>query len=551
MDNLRNTSKKRRLVFGLLILDLLFAVYIVRGFLIFKSPGFIAGTTSSELLFSTIHLSGTKEFITVTRLIPAAVLRGTTTLHLTYHTHGLCLLSGPASEIAFHSKNGQKYSVSLSDYGQSCYDGVQSVDIPLNDFAGLTSTTLVKDFSVSVWEPTSFTLDVTSALVYDAGAFSLKIQPSSRPHGKPRSKPTATPTSSPPQPTATPSPTATPIPSPTPDLVTPTPSATVSASIVPTATPIPTPTPTPQIIPKRTWNIQSVSSMKVTKDVICSPRSLDFIQRWVDQAVRLGVNYISIETPYDNPSCGDSVTYTQTWIEVIRSRNLHVWHRHMPLAFEGIYNVPKNNQSTYVTLISDYIRNHPTFFNADDIFTPIPEPQNGGISGITYCPQSICQFPNAAAFNQWLRDAIDQSKQAFSAIGLPNMQIGYYGFDGFVAWGDNNPDWNGIIEDATIAKMGNITIDHYPEAVGDTMDNDLNELQAKYPSTPIIIGEWGTITPDNLEQQVLNSMQAAKRPNVVGFNYWHLGMGGNEALINDDFSQRIQYDEVQSFFIIP
>jgi hypothetical protein len=99
--------------------------------------------------------------------------------------------------------------------------------------------------------------------------------------------------------------------------------------------------------------------------------------------------------------------------------------------------------------------------------------------------------------------------------------------------------------------MGNITIDHYPEAVGDTMDNDLNELQAKYPSTPIIIGEWGTITPDNLEQQVLNSMQAAKRPNVVGFNYWHLGMGGNEALINDDFSQRIQYDEVQSFFIIP
>jgi hypothetical protein len=128
------------------------------------------------------------------------------------------------------------------------------------------------------------------------------------------------------------------------------------------------------------------------------------------------------------------------------------------------------------------------------------------------------------------------------------MKIGYFGFDGFIAWGSNNPDWNGIIEETTIQKMGHIAIDHYPELIGQTMEQGLNELQAKYPNVPIILSEWGSVGSTNLEQQVLSSMGAAKRPGVVGFNYWHMGMGGNEALINGDFSNRPQFDEVQSFF---
>lgn len=128
------------------------------------------------------------------------------------------------------------------------------------------------------------------------------------------------------------------------------------------------------------------------------------------------------------------------------------------------------------------------------------------------------------------------------------MKIGYFGFDGFIAWGDNNPQWSGILEKATVAKMGNITIDHYPEVVGETMDYGLNQLQKKYPGVPIVIGEWGTITPDNPVQQVMNSMGAAKRKNVVGFNYWQMGMDGNEALINEDFSHRPTFAAVQSFY---
>jgi hypothetical protein len=289
--------------------------------------------------------------------------------------------------------------------------------------------------------------------------------------------------------------------------------------------------------------------MKETKDRLCGQRDAAFIKRWVDSAADLGVNYISIETPYDSPSCGDTIVYTKRWIDAIRGRGLKVWHRHMPLAFEGIYETRKDPNVDYTKLISDYIKAHPDFFAEGDIFTPIPEPQNGGIRGVNYCSFGICVFSGASHFNSWIRTVMDESESAFTSVGLGGkMKIGYFGFDGYIAWGDNNPDWNGILEDETVEKMGNITIDHYPEIVGGTMETDLSELEARYPNIPIIIGEWGTITGSNFEQQVKTSMQASRRPSVVGFNYWHMGVGGNEELIREDFSLRSQYDEVRGFF---
>ena len=354
------------------------------------------------------------------------------------------------------------------------------------------------------------------------------------------------------RPTAFPTASATPKPTPIPTAILtliptliPTLNLTPTLSIAPPITLTVTPTPSPN---SGSWPIQSVSSMKETKDRICGQRDQAFIDRWVGKAKELGANYVAVETPYDNPNCGSSVDYTWRWINAIRSQGLGVWHRHMPLAFEGIYDTPKQ-KSDYLSLIGDYIRNNREMFKEGDIFTPIPEPQNGGIAGVTYCAHGICVFDNREHFNRWLREAIDVSENAFSQIGLSGkVKIGYFGFDGFVAWGSNNPDWSGILEDATIQKMGNLTIDHYPELIGQTMEQGLNEVMAKYPGLPIVIGEWGSAGNTDIEEQVRSSMSAAKRPGVVGFNYWHLGLGGNEALINEEFSNRPQFDDVQSFF---
>jgi hypothetical protein len=465
-------------------------------------------------------------------LIDPNALKGNTNLRITYNLKGICLLDGDASAIIFDqliNKTWWQY-ISLSKYGKNCLNGEQTVDIPLFNFKDLDITQQVGTFHVRIWHSKPYSIDITSASLYS-------------------NAPTPTPTPNP-SPSTTLTPTQTPSPTPRPTL---SPTPTFSPTPTPKLTPSPTPTPKPIITTSTTqaasWSIQSVSSMKETKDRVCGQRSSEFIQKWVDKAVELGANYVSIETPYDSPACGNSVAYTNLWVNVIRSRGLKIWHRHMPLAFEGIYDTVKNPSIDYLTIISNYIKANPSFFQEGDIFTPIPEPQNGGIAGVNYCSYGICIFKNAKDFNAWLRNAIDVSESAFAQIGLGNkIKIGYYGFDGYIAWGDNNPDWDGILEDQTVLKMGNITIDHYPEIVGDTMQNDLNELQSRYPNIPIVIGEWGTITDGNTENQVIQSMGAARRSSVVGFNYWHFGMGGHEELIREDFTNKPQFDEVQSYF---
>jgi hypothetical protein len=284
--------------------------------------------------------------------------------------------------------------------------------------------------------------------------------------------------------------------------------------------------------------------------MVCNQPDKAFLEAWVKKAKELGVNYIAVETPYEDPYCASSLEYTKIFVEVIRNEGIGIWHRHMPLAFEGIYDTLKTRKINSLQIISDYIKNNPLLFEPGDIFSPIPEPQNGGISGVSYCAQNVCQFESPEEFNKWLRDSMDTSQEAFKMIGLEDeVEIGYFGFDGFIAWGHNNPDWNGILEDETIDKMNEITIDHYPEAVGTSMADDLKELSEKYPNTPIVIGEWGTTNGGDIEQQVKTTMGDAKNhTKVVGFNYWHLGMGGEEALIEDDFNNKPQFDEVQSFF---
>jgi hypothetical protein len=331
-------------------------------------------------------------------------------------------------------------------------------------------------------------------------------------------------------------------PSPTPVITSP----TVSPTII---RPTPTPKSTPlSPISTTSWSIRSMDAMKDTKDAICSQRSDEWIGKWVDKAVEVGANYVAISMPYDNPSCGNAEMYTKRWIQAIRSRGLKVWHRHMPMAFEGIYSVQKSRKD-YLTQISTYIKNNPENYVSGDIFTPIPEPQNGGIAGITHCAYGVCQWDNKEAFNKWLRDAITVSRSAFNTIGKSEMKIGYYGFDGFVAWGANNPDWNGILEDATITAMGNITIDHYPELIGTDMATDIAELEARYPGVDIIIGEWGTVTGGDTATTVKESMGALVRPSVKGFNYWQFGPhGAGEQLINDDFSNRSNFAEVKKLY---
>jgi len=352
-------------------------------------------------------------------------------------------------------------------------------------------------------------------------------------------------------PESSPSATNTPVPDNSPDPET-SPSPIPSPSAGPQATAVPDPSPKAEPVSNSFWQLRSIDAMKETKDIICNQRSVDFVNRWVETAKELGVTHIAISTPYESPVCGDAYTYTKIWADSIHNAGLNVWHRHMPLEFEGIYGSQKDPGKDFLSQIAVYIQSHPEIFAEGDIFTPIAEPQNGGIRGVSYCAQDICMFESAAHFNSWLRNATVSTKLAFETIGLGSAQVkvGYWGFDGFIAWGDNNPDWQGksFLEDATVSMMGNITIDHYPELVGSTMEQDLNELHQLFPQIPIVIGEWGTVTGGDVSNQVISTMKAAQRPYIIGFNYWHMGTGGHEALINEDFSKNEHFYNVAALF---
>lgn len=304
------------------------------------------------------------------------------------------------------------------------------------------------------------------------------------------------------------------------------------------------------------WSIQSVDSMKVTRDRICNPVTVSWINRWLAKAVELGANYVTVDTPYDSPTCGNALAYTATWVRLIHAKGMHVWYRQVPLAWEGIYGRQKNTAVDYIGLIVRYIKQNGSLYRPGDIFTPIPEPQMGGIVGANCNPNQTCQFASPHRFNVWLRTAMTASRRAFQTIGVQGMKIGYFGFDGFITWGDNNPDWRGrsFLESQTVKEMGNITIDHYPQ--GTTMAQDLAELHKVWPGVHIVIGEWGTKTAQTGARAVSQVQAvmgaAASDPEVVGFNYWHLGSPDNpapkEALINSDFSDREQFHTVQSFY---
>ncbi|MEK7576342.1 MAG: hypothetical protein AAB482_01470 [Patescibacteria group bacterium] len=529
--------------------------YIFLGFFLFFTLSvatwlFSRFATTQDILAAPISIQGAKNIVKSEQNVPVGSLTGKDTLVITYDLHGVCVLNGSASALSLIAVDGRTYSVSLADYGQNCADGVQLAKVPLQDFSINQPLANIKSIAIQFWYPTKYGIDIQKIRTNEPSLLGFSTEEARELlMGKLVSQsriPKITITRAKPKPSLPPA------------VVTKS-TSTSTPPLVITSPPAPQPSPVPQpTLPlavvstatnARTWSIRSVSSMKETKDKICNQDDPAFINAWLTKAVEIGANYVALETPYDDPVCGSSVAYTKVWADAIHARGLNIWHRHMPLAFEGIYDTPKDSSKNYLQLISDYIKANPTVFKAGDIFAPIPEPQNGGISGITYCPQNICMFSGAAAFNKWLRDAMTISESAFASIGLGGkMKIGYYGFDGFVAWGDNNPDWNGILEDATITAMGNITIDHYPEIVGDTMENDLNELQVKYPNTPIIIGEWGTITGGDTVSQVKKSMQSAQRKNVIGFNYWHLGMGGNESLIGDGMTNKLAFSAVKLFF---
>lgn len=285
----------------------------------------------------------------------------------------------------------------------------------------------------------------------------------------------------------------------------------------------------------------SVDVMKLTQDRAMNPPSDADKAKYATIAKTLNAEYVAISTPYDTPSGGpDATSVTLAWCTAIRAQGRKVWHRHSWLSDEGFYNVPRNYTNDRITDTKNWILAHANLFQNGDIFCPKPEPQNMRIFGVNYGDPATARFGSVAIFNSWLRDMTTACKAAFQQLGL-SVKVGYWGFDGFVTCGYDNPDWTGksFLEASTVSAMDSIVaVDHYPSLVGKPMSDFISVFKKTLPTAKLFIGENGSANSADPASQFASDYGAcAADPICIGYNYWQMGPdGGSEKLINADFS---------------
>jgi hypothetical protein len=413
---------------------------------------------------------------------------------------------------------------------------------------------------------------------------------------------------------------------------------TVTASTeIPTATstrtvqPAPTDThvPTAQPLPSSSDDaVRCVDAMKHTQDKAREwPRDADQqaaytrdrIEPIVSEIEKLNANCVAISMPLnDVPGAGSALSFIEAWVRTIRAHNnMHVWYRLKHTGYNAFYDMPFILDPQFHTDVHyDFITQNPQLFEAGDIYTPNTEPfmgitvkdENGndhtygtikGVNcyGIPAPHQDDCHFGSADEFNEYIVKFYDRTKEAFETIGKSGVKVGYFGFDGYIAWGDDNPDWGPgksvALYQETIKETGNaLAFDHqWKKPDSDMVSTDyalirsfykddptlwpivekaidseketgrpspivtFAKIRAYFPDVELCIGEWGANEVYNTPDEVKEVLEAAYLFGIRCFNYWQVGPDGNEEngerLLKKDGDTLIElpiYSAVQDFY---
>ena len=297
---------------------------------------------------------------------------------------------------------------------------------------------------------------------------------------------------------------------------------------------------------------------------MCHQVSAQQIRAVIAAEVSAHADTVAVDMPYDPASayvnCAprDTMGYERTWISTIRAKGLHVWFRQIWLNWEGNYGAPKltptttpavpvgsdsaavldgRDRTSYLAKTYGWIRDHASFFQSGDIFTPESEPANAGIE--PYC-QAPCMFADRTTAERWLEPSMTVGRVAFRALGL-DVRVGHWGLA-----------CSTDVSLSTARAMGVFVTDCYKRSPS-TLVEKLTALHDAY-GVPIILGEWGDIWDGGQEPAMSDEIDqilaaVAALPFVVGVNYWQ-GYGQTktgEGIIDrtnltlNPAGQRVQY----------
>src|SRR5258708_7858591 len=258
------------------------------------------------------------------------------------------------------------------------------------------------------------------------------------------------------------------------------------------------------------WQFQSIDTMKYSRDAAGDKSVLKHVPFFVKEVADMKATHIAIDTPYDE----EFYPVLAAWVTEARKYNLKIWFRGNFSSWEGWFNRKKmENPNDHHSMIKKFIIDHPDLFQDGDIFTPVPEPENGAIGD----PRSSDE--KAKQFNQFLIDSYNNCVSSFQLINK-EVHCGYFSMNGDVA--------KNVLTKDTVSRIGNVVvIDHYVDTA-DRMENDIDYLNKKF-GAKIVLGEFGgpipdingTMTEEEQAKFVDNLLQVFKKRNdiIEGINY--------------------------------
>jgi hypothetical protein len=288
--------------------------------------------------------------------------------------------------------------------------------------------------------------------------------------------------------------------------------------------------------PPRFWQVQSVDTMKMSRDGAEGSQDQADINAEVKTIAETGATHVAVGVPYDE----DFVPRLAQWVLAARNNHLSVWFRGNFASWEGWFGHDKNmTQDQHVEATKQFILKHPTLFADGDIFTSCPECENGAQGD----PR---QSGDVVPYRAFLIRENQVAQDAFATIGK-KVTTNYNSMNGDVA--------RLVMDQPTTQALGGIvTIDHYVDST-DKLVSDTQSL-AIQSGGKIVLGEFGAPIPD-LNGNMTEDQQAAwlqdvltkllDHPEVVSVNYW-TDRGSTTSLWNDDGSPRKAATVLREFF---
>lgn len=291
------------------------------------------------------------------------------------------------------------------------------------------------------------------------------------------------------------------------------------------------------------WKYQCIDTMKTSRDRAREWQKRENLYEHIDMELtaikEMGANCIAIATPYDD----EFFPYLNQWIEAARRKKLSVWFRGNWSGWEGWFGYPKfTDIATHHQKTFEFITKHPEIFQDDDLFTPVPEPENGIIGNPGDSEQKRSEFTD------FLIGSYNSCQKAFREINK-KVECGLFSTNGDIA--------KNVFKKEIIEKLGRkIAIDHFvrkPESLGE----DILFLNQKYDAN-ILISEFGAPIPNingwMSEDKQANFIEALlfqlyrHKDKIYALNYWTLS-DSSTALLNKDGTTRRVVAVMKNYYI--